>query len=70
MLTWAQVAKGEDCKSYEYTPPAVRLRPSALKITEKWQKVAKGNKLCYISVTVTREVIKKIDISDDSFIVP
>ncbi len=29
--------------------------------------VAKGNKFCYISVTVTREVIKKIDISDDSY---
>ena len=67
MLTWAQVAKGEDCKSYEYTPPAVRLRPSARKSKENGKKVAKGNKLCYISVTVTREVIKKIDISDDSY---
>ena len=37
------------------------------KSTENGKLVAKGNKLCYISVVVTREVIKKIDISDDSY---
>ena len=37
------------------------------KSTENGKKVAKDNKLCYISVMVTREVIKKIDISDDYY---
>ena len=32
MLMWAQVAKGEDCKSYDIFPPGVRFPPSARKI--------------------------------------
>ena len=30
MLMWAQVAKGNDCKSYDIFPPGVRFPPSAL----------------------------------------
>ena len=29
MLMWAQVAKGNDCKSYDIFPPGVRFPPSA-----------------------------------------
>lgn len=32
MLMWAQVAKGEDCKSYDVFPSGVRFPPSARKI--------------------------------------
>ena len=31
MLMWAQVAKGNDCKSYDIFPPGVRFPPSARK---------------------------------------
>ena len=68
MLTWAQVAKGEDCKSYEYTPPAVRLRPSALETYKKYPKyLAKQCRLCYIFGTAVREAVEKIDKLDDSY---
>ena len=32
MLMWAQVAKGNDCKSYDIFPPGVRFPPSTRKI--------------------------------------
>ena len=68
MLMWVQVAKGEDCKSYEYTPPAVRLRPSALETYKKYPTyVAKQCRLCYIFGTAVREAVEKIDKLDDSY---
>ena len=68
MLTWAQVAKGEDCKSYEYTPSAVRLRPSALK---NYKNIQYGlPRLEFIAIlfgTMIREIIENIDKLDDSY---